>query len=318
MLHLEALLHHGYPRQEHLQIGALVTPHHAPDRLDHLGALQVRQVPGGRGLLRLGLTGVLEAVERLGVGMLQRVDDRLDRDGGEASVPGDQRVQVERIREDALPERREVALVPGPLLEQIPDDQLVALAARGAGVEHARHLVDVGDLVLQVFVHVSKHLEKGQVEHLAGPDRDHGDVVTSEIVAELVVVDQLGIVGVEKRLDRVVDVKIGELRSQAGRQGQHARDGRPVAPDQHPAPALEPLVDTLPKRHCSSSPASRWRPQGRRDRSYSCIIQTMENARSWDPARSPESITSPRGREVRGRCASRQGGQASRAAAQTY
>jgi hypothetical protein len=125
-------------------------------------------------------------------------------------------------------------------------------SARGARVDQARHLVEVGDLVLQVFVHRSEGREKVQVEDLARADRDDGDVVTTELVAELVVVDQVGVVGVEKRLDRVVDFEVGELRAKTGGQRQHPRDRRPAMPDHEPAPALESLTDALPDRHCSS------------------------------------------------------------------
>jgi hypothetical protein len=151
--------------------------------LDHLGALEVRQVPGLFSFVRLSLRRVLEAPEQVALGPLRRVDDRLECDGGEASVAGDQRVQVERIREDPLLERREIVLVSRPLLEQVLDDQLVPLAPRGAGVQQA----------------------------------------PPEMVAELVVVDQVGVVGMEERLDRVVDVETGQLRAQARRQRRPQR-----------------------------------------------------------------------------------------------
>ena len=247
--------------------GCLVTAHHLANRLDEHRVLVVVQVSGFRGVCRFAVLRLVEALQCLCV--LPRRGERhgLHRHRREASIAGDEGVDVEGVGEDPLAEVRQLRRVARPRFEQILHDQLVAPAACGPRIHEARHLVQIGGLLFEVLVQRPEVREKVQVEDLGGFDRDHDDVVASELVPQLVVMDEIRVARPEEGLHRVVDLDPRQLRAHGARQRQHAGDRPPAPADHRASPPLERGPDPLANPHRPSFCLRATPPCGRREAS---------------------------------------------------
>ena len=212
---------------------------------------------------------VVQAERRVGVG--------LDADGREAAVPGQQEVPVQGILESELvPDARELFRRARPIREQVSDDELVPLAAGVSGVDEARHVLELGDLVLDLLVQVAQRCEEREVEDLRRLDGDEDAVVSPELLAKGVVGDADGVVLVQKALGRGVDLDPRELRDQRAGDEQDGGDREPRVAVGPVAPAREGVLDPLP----GSVSADR-RPRSRRPIPH--VSSPVRGAKRRDP-----------------------------------
>ena len=96
---------------------------------------------------------------------------------------------MEGSRSDELAEPLEVGLGLGPLLHQVVDPQLVALAARRADVDEAGDLFDVRNPILEGIMHLGEPAQEIVREDVVVLDRDEHVVVRAELLLERAVGD---------------------------------------------------------------------------------------------------------------------------------
>jgi hypothetical protein len=233
------------PPQIDPEVGCLVASDDGLDRVHDLRVLGAREegAIGGRGTAL-----VAEAPELVVVQAERRVGVGLDADGRDAAVPGQQEVPVQGIPESELPDARELFRRARPIREQVSDDELVPLAAGVSGVDEARHVLELGDLVLDLLVQVAQLCEEREVEDLRWLDGDEDAVVSPELLAKGVVGDADGVVLVQEALGRGVELDLRELRDQRAGDEQDGDDREPRTVVGPLAPAREGVLDPLPDR----------------------------------------------------------------------
>ena len=175
---------------------------------------------------------VFEATELVLVEANRGVRVGLHEDVRDATVGGDDSVEIQRRAHHPRAQRLDFRRARRHLLEQIFDDQFIADAQRRADIHQARHFFEMRNARLEILVQRSQPLEKVEVEDVRGLDRNDHELVAPELIAQLVVGDLDRVVAAQKPLGRSVDLDPGKAGSQGERQTHHHDDHQPgPAPD---------------------------------------------------------------------------------------
>jgi len=239
LLHLlrDAVGHDGRAGVVQLEVGAAVLGRQGFHGPHHLCAL----VPGDEGGLGRpsGSFRVVfvEAVHVVRIAAHRRIGRGLHDEGHDAPVVGDQQAPVQRIREHAPLETGQLRGGLGPLLEQVPHDEILALTSRLARVDQARDLVEVWHLLLEIGVEVAQLRQEAQVEDLGRLHRYDDCLLAAELPAEAVVHHAGGIVLAKQGLGGGLDLEPPDLGAESQRRQRHHDDDRPGMPG-HDAPPI--------------------------------------------------------------------------------
>jgi hypothetical protein len=170
-------------------------------------------------------------------------------DGHDAPVVGDQQIPIQRVRKGTLLQARELRGPLGQLLEEVPHDEILAVAQRLARVDQARDLVEVRYAFLELGVEVTELRQEGQIEDLGRMHRDDDHLLAAELPAEGVVHHAGGIVLVKQGLRGGLDLELSELGAESQRHEEQERDGRPGTPRRDAPPARQRVLDPGAKGH---------------------------------------------------------------------
>jgi hypothetical protein len=117
-----------------------------------------------------------------------------------------------------------------------------------SGVDEAPHVLEIGDVVLDLLVQVAQLCEEHEVEDLRRLDGDEDVVVSPELLAKGVVGHADGVVLVQEALGRGVELDLRELRDQRAGDEQDGGDREPRVAVGPVAPAREGVLDPLADR----------------------------------------------------------------------
>jgi hypothetical protein len=240
---LDHVHHHRRTRHGDGEVGRVEVGGDGPHRGDDFAELLVGEEREFRGSIpgrELLVEGRLEAVGRLDAAV--GVGAGSDRDGGEAAVLGDQQIAIGRVAHDPGFESRQRLGARRPFFEQVFDQQLVLGAACGTGVDEARHLVEMRHLGLEPFVEIAQGLEKGQVEDPRRLQRQHDQIVATELIAKAVVGDERRVVFVQKSFGGGIEADVRKLGGQQDDRHQARRDDPPRAADDEARDPGDPQV----------------------------------------------------------------------------
>ena len=233
---VDALGHRERTAQVQLEVVALVLGQHGLQGVGQrlaLGTGQERNLDLGAVVRRLELRQGIDGGSGLGVG------HRTDRDRGDATIGGEQRVDVERIRAGDPARALDGLRRFGPGIEQLLDEQRALAATGHPGIDEAVYLLHVGHAILDGFVQRAEPLEELTLEDRGAGDGDEQTVVPAELVAKRVVGHDLGIVGQQEGLGGVVHGDLGHVAQAEQRERQAPEQRPPAMPTHRVAPALE-------------------------------------------------------------------------------